>query len=172
MSDAIDPYDISQISPFRDFFEPIGAMCMAFSILETHLTITIGQIMRLTPKEAYSIEAQIKNFTTRVQLFHTVASLNATEPKVVDGIKPLVDELKSLNTLRNRLIHGQWNNLDTETSVATKLRFGAQSGFRVESHNHSVDDINQATRSMLTLITHMALWLGLFENQDKQPTSH
>jgi hypothetical protein len=158
--------DLKDISPFKDFFQPIGELVVAFSMLETHLLNTVQMLTGIAAQEVP------RDMPRRIELFETSLNSKLEDPDALAWAKDVTEDLRRANAHRVHIIHGPWNNFDPITGEATKLKFKVKG-----TYTYTTPQIREIASKMLSIMTRMAFLTGhalppprnLLKDQDLQP---
>jgi hypothetical protein len=152
-----------KVYPFRKLYKPIGAIVMAFSRLESTLTMTIDALSGLTPAEGRVYEALMISFTVRVKLFNTLAMMHTKQKELREDIKGLVFRLKQSNEKRNSLIHGELTGISSKGEFGkVKYRAGKELKQIDSLHKVAIDDMWEAHNYILATAFEIAKWRSKF----------
>jgi len=136
----MDHHGPKEISPFKDFFEPIGELVVSFSILETHLNNTIQTLLGISPEDKVLLMEQV---TVRRRIDFFEASLNGKlkDHEALAWTKDIAEDLRRANSHRNYIVHGPWNDFDPITAEATKLKFRGSKSYLVKPYTYTTPQI-------------------------------
>jgi len=90
--------DLKEISPFKDFFEPIGELVVAFSILETHLSNTIQMPLGISPENKVLLMEQINSIRRRIDFFEASLNVKLKDPDALTWTKDIAEDLRRANS--------------------------------------------------------------------------
>jgi hypothetical protein len=65
---------LKDLSLFSEFYEPVGELIIAFSILETHLSNTIQLLIRISAEDRVLLIEQIRDIGRRINFFEASAN--------------------------------------------------------------------------------------------------
>jgi hypothetical protein len=146
--DFLQPYDGPvELRMYTDFLAPIGEIVITFSRLERRVTWALESLLKITKEEADALEGSIMNFSTRINVFRTVAKPYATSDKLMKEYQSIIKRIDSANSFRNEIIHGPWvgitvaltreDDIARFTKSAKKTRFprGPKKATRYREHN-------------------------------------
>jgi hypothetical protein len=139
--------------------------------MEAALTWAIKWCLQISIDEARAIESQLLSFDARIKLFSSVGSMQTQDEDLLADLASIVSELERLNTLRNRVIHGFWNNTATgggKEPKAAKVRYTTKKGFKRHDKYLSVSEIRQGARDMINLQHALSRWYGKITRQRLQ----
>ena len=159
---------------FQEFLAPVGQLTIAFSIMEEALTWAIGSCLKISNDEAKAIESQILSIDARIKLFHSVGLMQTKDESLRAELKLIIGELERLNTLRNRVLHGFWNNTATgggKESSAAKVRYTTKNGFKQHVQYVAISEIRKGARDMIYLHHRITFWGGKIIRQHRGKTS-
>jgi hypothetical protein len=159
--------DLQKDSPFHEFFEPLGEMVVAFSMLEIQLKNAIRSILSLSGEDTVLLVEQMRDVGRRINLFEASLNGKITEPNARQWIKDISEDLRRANSHRNYLVHGPWNDYDVETGTATKLTFKSKDKYSVVKYDYTVENLRDLSKKMLSVIFRIGLLMGYFQNKDK-----
>jgi hypothetical protein len=144
--------DLKKISPFKDFFEPIGQFIVAFSMLETQLNGTIRILMGISPRDL------VKKYNTvhlRIEFFESVLHEKLKDPDALAWANDIIEDLRRANAHRNCIIHGPWNDFAPLTGKATKLEYG-----KSKSYGYTTPQILEIASKVFSIMTRMGFLTG------------
>lgn len=135
-NEALEQYDYSTndyLYKVEDKYAPlIGLFLIRFSELEHTLNIAIAEIINDRTHEPGFVV--IENLTTnnKIQLFYKfylqlVSALG--KKKHVDRLRQLRSQLEEINTFRNKIAHANWQTLNKQGMVRTKIVVDNQQGY-------------------------------------------
>jgi hypothetical protein len=160
---------LKDLSPFSEFYEPVGELIIAFSILETHLSNTIQLLIRISAEDRVLLIEQIRDIGRRINFFEASANGKTKDSEVRKWIRDVAEDLRRANSHRNRIVHGPWNNFDEITKEATKLTFKASGEYQVKSYKYTPEQIRDIASHMIRIPFRMALLMGYLEHPDAKP---
>jgi hypothetical protein len=144
--------DLKEISPFKDFFEPIGQFVVAFSMLETQLNGTIQILVGISPEDL------VKKYNTihqKIKFFESILHGKLKDPDALAWTKDIIEDLRRVNAHRNQIIHGPWNDFAPITGQATKLEYG-----KSKSYGYTTPEILEIAAKVFSIMTRMAFLTG------------
>jgi hypothetical protein len=153
--------NLKEISPFKDFFEPIGELVVAFSMLETHLNNTI-RALGISPED----KILGANIPSRIEFFEVSLNAKLKDPDALAWTKDIAEDLRRANSHRNHIVHGPWNDFDPITTRATKLRFKGKENRFASSYKYTALRINEITSKMFSIMMRMAFLMGHAQGPD------
>lgn len=106
----------------RDFAESIGYFVVWFAQAEVSLNVLLGMLLHLKNEEQHFLQGEIQNIAVRLSMFKSLIATRAPEESKPDLLKWHSD-LKDLSTIRNQLLHNQWQQWSSETGACLKLNF-------------------------------------------------
>lgn len=135
--------------PFNDlaqpFWEPIGKFVFAFGYLEFHVDNAVGTLTQLHSRQTEAIAAQIQSVPAKARLIEKLVTLLTTDEKIRFEAKKIRATISSVNTFRNKLLHGPWGGCVTEPPNEiywTKIYVDPQS-FKFKTVDIRVSEINK-----------------------------
>ena len=152
--------DLKEISPFKDFFEPIGELVVAFSILETHLSNTIQMLIGISPEDKVLLMEQINSIRRRIDFFEASLNVKLKDPDALAWTKDIAEDLRRANSHRNYIVHGPWNDFDPITAKATKLKFRGSKSYLVRPYTYTTPQIREIASKMFSIMTRMGFLMG------------
>jgi hypothetical protein len=156
--------DLKQISPFKDFFEPLGEFVVAFSILETHLNSTIKLLTGISPRDLVKKHDTVYR---RIKFFESILNEKLKDPNAVAWAKDITEDLRRANAHRNDIVHGPWNDFAPITGKATKLQFGGSKSYK--SYGYTTKQILELASKTFSLMTRMGFLTGYAQHPDEKP---
>jgi len=112
----------------EDFFEKtapaIGSIVHSFNSLDGELNSTICQLINDRTDEPGAIVIYKQPFSSKVDLFHRlIRSMEIVYEEEIHCFKTLIENLKKCATLRNAVIHAEWDTLDDNGYTYVKMHF-------------------------------------------------
>jgi hypothetical protein len=157
---------LKDISPFSEFYEPVGELVIAFSILETHLSNTIQLLIGISAEDRILLMEQIRDIERRINFFEASVNGKTKDSDLRKWNSDIAEDLRRANSHRNRIVHGPWNNFDEITKEATKLRFKVKSEYQVKTHKYTPEQIRDIASCMIRIPFRMALMMGYIEHPE------
>lgn len=153
--DYLDQYNYIDDDVFlsvqRKYVNPIGHFMIDFSDLENSLDEAIAKIIHdRTDELGYAVIEGLSVYN-KISLFSSLyLRLESTKPKGNSKkIKTLKDELLRLNTFRNYIAHANWQTLDLQGYVRTKIVTDSEEGYiKFEKVQLTPDNIKSNTRDI------------------------
>ncbi len=111
-----------------DFFEEtaiaIGSIVHSFNSLDSQLNSTICRLINERSDAPGAIVIYKLAFSNKVDLFfRLIRSFEISYGKEIPCFKKLIDDLKKCATLRNAVIHAEWDALDDNGYTYVKMHF-------------------------------------------------
>jgi hypothetical protein len=127
------PTEIGHLLPSDPFFfsrlrEPLGALVLEFSNVESEVTGLIDALLGIEHTAGVALEWMMQNFSLRIELFYFLASQKSCDIETKTMADELYTALKQANADRNDLIHGQWNGYSPIDDTYSKVRLKVQNG--------------------------------------------
>jgi hypothetical protein len=137
----------------RRFHEPIGMMIFCHQLLYEQLGNTIWYLSGANQAAGEAIASQIMSVETRIDLFSQLADLRfrgesseKRRAQISERVKAIVKEMDEVNQERNRIVHGRWMGVPTDTLRITKYSTRAAT-LKWGSHEYIPNEIGKiATR--------------------------
>lgn len=102
----------------------IGNIVHSFNSLDSTLNSTICEIINNRSDLTGAIVLYKMNFSAKIDLFHRlVRSMEVLIEKNLPSFPNLVENLKKCGTLRNAVIHAEWDSLDEDGYAYVKMNF-------------------------------------------------
>jgi hypothetical protein len=136
--------DLKEVSPFKDFFEPIGELVIAASMLETHITSTIRNLLRISGEDIVILTEKIRSIENRIDIFEVLCRRRIKDDgnNLESWLNDITEDLRNAVKHRNHIVHGPWNEFDPLTEKATKLKFAKKKkGFAVAKYEYTAAQI-------------------------------
>ncbi|TIL56053.1 MAG: hypothetical protein E5Y79_31540 [Mesorhizobium sp.] len=114
ISEMIERYD-------SDFYEPIGRLIMQFGFLEFDIDHWLSALGADQPKLR-----KANNLNNKITLYGQIIDQHTTEPNDLAERDRLVQQMRELNTFRNRVVHGPWSAYLVEKKAWQKLSVNRQ----------------------------------------------
>jgi hypothetical protein len=110
---------------------PIGLFLINFSILEHALNVTIADCVYDDAHELGFVIIEKLTTSNKIDLFNKmyVRLESFKDKKNKDVLKKIREQLESLNTFRNNIIHANWQSLTKDGYVWTKIVVDSQEGY-------------------------------------------
>lgn len=116
----------------EEYAHLIGLFLIRFSELEHELNISIAEVLNDRSHEAGFVVIENLNISNKIQLFYKFylrhVSILGKEKHIekLDGIRKTFEEI---NTFRNKIVHANWQSLNKEGMVRTKITVDKQEGY-------------------------------------------
>lgn len=162
---------------FKDFFEPIGRLIVAFAQMEDTLIRVIGQLMRLSDEDAYSVAATLNSTDALITLFRVSYKLHTRDKSLRSEARELAKSLAAANSFRNRVVHDRWGVLgitpgaDISTLMAQKTRHTVYGEYKYSVISVTIGKILEETITMVRITHHLTYWLGRHKSALAQPAA-
>ncbi|MGX9575762.1 hypothetical protein [Mesorhizobium sp. f-mel] len=104
-----------------EFYEPIGRLIMQFGFLEFHMDHWLSAL-----GADHVMLRKAHNFNGKISLYGELVDRHTTQPNHLAERGRLVEEMRELNTFRNRVVHGPWNAYFVEKKTWQKIWFNRQ----------------------------------------------
>jgi hypothetical protein len=133
---SITPKEYALNIEFAPLNEPLGALTIAFSSLESKLTQVINALLKVSHTDGIALEDLMQSINTRIRFFHTLATLKTKtildeflllEVSKKSGLR---SQLSKSNDYRNDYIHGPWTTFHDDGSFG-KVRYRAVTGLHL-----------------------------------------
>lgn len=148
-----------------DFFEEtapaIGSIVHRFNSLDGQLNSTICEIINERTDEPGAIVIYKLPFSSKVDLFHRlVRSMELGCSGEIPCFKTLIENLKKCGTLRNAVIHAEWDNMDDNGYTYVKMHFD-KNGMRQHYWQFTPDSLEEIDQYIYNTVL-------LFEKFDEE----
>ncbi len=133
--DELDQYDYSDgeyLDKVVYRYSPlIGLFLINFSILEHELNLAIADIISDRAHETGFVIIEKLTTGNKIELFYKMyARLESfTNKKNKDVLNKIREQIESLNTFRNGIVHANWQSLSKDGFVRTKIVVDNQEGY-------------------------------------------
>jgi len=160
--------NLKEISPFKDFFDPIGELVVAASMLETHISSTIQFVLCISAEDRSIIIERIRSIEQRIDMFEMIARRRIRDPNsnLTSWLDNIVDDLRNAVKHRNNIVHGPWNDFDPLTGTATKIKFKQKIEYKVQQYKYTTEEIRNISALNLSLMQRMAMFTGYLSHQE------
>lgn len=113
------------------YSSPIGSFLINFSILEHELNIAIAEFIHDDAHETGFVILEKLTTSNKIDLFYKmyVRLESFKEKKNKDVLNKIREQLESLNTFRNNIVHANWQSLTKNGFVWTKIVVDNQEGY-------------------------------------------
>lgn len=113
------------------YSSPIGLFLINFSILEHELNIAIAEFLHDDAHETGFVIIEKLTTANKIDLFYKmyVRLESFKEKKNKEVLNKIREQLESLNTFRNNIVHANWQSLAKDGTVWTKIVVDSQDGF-------------------------------------------
>ena len=113
------------------YSSPIGLFLINFSILEHELNITIADCLHDDAHEPGFVIIEKLTTSNKIDLFYKmyVRLESFKDKKNKDVLNEIREQLESLNTFRNNIVHANWQSLTKDGVVWTKIVVDNQEGY-------------------------------------------
>lgn len=109
---------------FTDTAPIIGAIVHSFNSLDSLLNSTICGLINDRSDEPGAIVIYKQPFSAKVDLFYRlIRSMEVGCGKEIPSFKTLIENLKKCATLRNAVIHAEWDSVDVNGYTYVKMHF-------------------------------------------------
>jgi hypothetical protein len=135
------------------FHKPLGMLVFCHQLLYEELGRVFFVLCKTNQSISEVIASHVSSFDARVDLFSQLANLAfyAGHPKakarVEDRVKSIVQELKEVNSERNKIVHGTWMGIPHDLLTITK-RNRRKPKLSWETHNYTPKSIDLIVRRM------------------------
>jgi hypothetical protein len=126
-----------------DFYEPIGRLIMQFGFLEFHIDHWLSALGADHPKLR-----KANNLNNKITLYGQLIDHHTTEPNDLAERDRLVQQMRELNTFRNRVVHGPWSAYLVEKKAWQKLSVNRQNATH-QFFEVTADEIRAAAISVV-----------------------
>lgn len=110
---------------------PIGLFLIDFSILEHDLNIAIAEFLHDDAHETGFVIIEKLTTSNKIDLFYKmyVRLESFKDKKNKEVLNKIREQLESLNTFRNNIVHANWQSLTKDGFVWTKIVVDNQEGY-------------------------------------------
>ena len=113
------------------YSSPIGLFLINFSILEHDLNIAIADCLHDDAHEPGFVILEKLTTSNKIDLFYKmyVRLESFKDKKNKETLNKIREQLESLNTFRNNIVHANWQSLTKDGFVWTKIVVDSQEGY-------------------------------------------
>src|SRR6186997_643037 len=102
----------------------IGRVVHSFNSLDAQLNSSICSIINDRADEIGAVVIYKMTFSNKIELFfRLVKSIELAFGDTLPSFQKLIEDLKKCASLRNAVVHAEWENLDAEGYTYVKLNF-------------------------------------------------
>lgn len=133
---------------------------MKFNLLETHMSYLLMDLMgKPFHVEIYG-HTKKRNFDDRIELFEKEAKRRCRDRRTQIRINGLAESLRTTNTRRNDLVHGQWRSLGVPACIGRFSPPGSWTLLRV-----TPDEIFKDAQNTLNLTVSLRRFHIMFQKK-------
>jgi hypothetical protein len=132
---------------------------VAFSILEAHLNNTIQMLIGIAAEDKVLLFEQI-SILRRIEVFEASLNRKLKDPDALAWAKDIVEDLHRVNSHRNHIVHGPWNDFELSTGKATKLKFRGTKRHRVKTYTYTSPQIREMASKIFSIMSRMGFLMG------------
>ena len=113
------------------YSSPMGLFLINFSILEHDLNIAIAEFLHDDAHETGFVILEKLTTSNKIDLFYKmyIRLESFKEKKNKEMLNKIREQLESLNTFRNNIVHANWQSLTKDGFVWTKIVVDNQEGY-------------------------------------------
>lgn len=132
--DYLEQYDDVDSEVFDDeqekYFAPIGEFITCFSNFEHTLNYALAEFIQNRSHDTGYVVIQNVSMRNKIDLFFKLhLRLESYKGKVkTDNLKALYTEMQHANTFRNYVAHANWQTLDEDSYVRTRITTDSDEG--------------------------------------------
>jgi len=133
--EELDQYDFTDgehLEKVADkYASPIGLFLINFSVLEQELNLAIADFISDRAHEMGYVVIEKLTTSNKIDLFYKmyVRLESFKNKKNKEVLNKISEQLESLNTFRNNIVHANWQSLEKSGFVRTKIVVDNQEGF-------------------------------------------
>jgi hypothetical protein len=117
-------YDGSVEDFFKETALAIGSIVHTFNSLDALLNSAICELINDRTDEPGAIVIYKQTFSNKIDLFYRlIRSMEIAYEGEIPSFKKLIEDLKKCATLRNAVIHAEWDSMDSNGYTYVKMHF-------------------------------------------------
>jgi hypothetical protein len=104
------------------------------------------------------ITEKIRSIENRIDIFEMLSRGRIKDKKsnLDSWLTDIIADLRNAIKHRNHIVHGPWNDFNSLSETATKLKFASKESYKVKKYEYTSSQIKGIASQMLRLMHRMA----------------
>src|SRR6266487_391796 len=146
------------MSALRKFHEPIGALAVSFSQLETLVMVFIVGLIEVDPNVGMALVSEM-SFAKRLDALQSIAPFTIKDATLCEELAEVIAHMSESECQRNTILHTTWALSGQSNVMRLKPTAKRKKGLKTNLRAASVDDVIAAREHITTSMTKLSAYI-------------
>jgi hypothetical protein len=153
-----------RMSALHKFHEPIGALAVSFSQLETLVMLFVVGLIDVDPNVGMALVSEM-SFAKRLDALQSIAPFTIRDTTLCDELAEVVAHLSESENQRNTILHTTWALSGQSEVMRLKPTAKRKKGLKANFRTASVDDVVAAREQITATITKFSAYIRKIQDR-------